>query len=71
MENELRIVSGGHWTTDGRWVVVGPWVEGGLDCILFDSDPGYRLEPDDTLMLLVGLQDCIDFVKEKEQEVIE
>lgn len=54
MTNELLIVSGGKWTADGRWVVIGPMIEGGPDTIVFDPSNGMN-----------GPDDCIQFTKDQ------
>lgn len=58
----MRIISGGKWTGDGRWVVVGPWTSAHLnetfpEVIVFD--PAFAGNP------WQGLQECIDWVKEQ------
>lgn len=50
---ELQVISGRPWTTDGRWVVIGPMY--GQTMIVFD--PGNN----DSWM---DIHDCLRFVKE-------
>jgi hypothetical protein len=47
-----RIVCGGKWTIDGRWVVVAPWH--GRERIVFDPGNG---DP------WIDLWDCLDYTK--------
>lgn len=56
----MRVVSGGKFTIDGRWVVVGKWY-GDFESIVFDPDNGPGWE-------LLDLRDCMDFVKEHEND---
>jgi hypothetical protein len=54
----MRIVCGGKWTTDGRWVVVGTWNAswGTLDdVILYDPNNGNPF---------CDIWDCREWIKE-------
>lgn len=53
----MRIVSGGRWTIDGRWVVVAH-VWGDFESIVFDPDNG---DP------WMDLHECIAFRREHEE----
>ena len=64
----MRIVCGGRWTQDGRWVVVGPMMEGGPEVIVFDPCNGMK-GPDDWTMAHVDLMDCFLFVRDVEAGV--
>lgn len=68
MDDQLRIVSGGRWTQDGRWVVVGVMVEGGPEVIVFDPCNGMK-DAADWTMALVDLHDCMHFVQDVEDGV--
>ena len=61
MSGDLRIVCGGHWTADGRWVVVGPMMEGSPEVILFDPSNGMA-GPEDSELALMDLQDCFAWI---------
>lgn len=53
MSTALRILSGGHWTVDGRWVVVGTMY--GREVIVFDPRTGDA--SDDVLACIRFAQD--------------
>lgn len=61
MFSNMRIVSGGPWTVDGRWVVVGPYVEDAdHDSVLFDPPiaiDGHAVHP---IMRIVM---CKEFIR--------
>lgn len=54
----MRIVSGGRFTIDGRWVVVAR-VYGSFESIVYDPDNGPGWE-------WLDLMDCLNFVKGEE-----
>lgn len=51
----MRIVSGGKWTADGRWVVLGHWLSQDYESIIFDPGNG---DP------WLDIQDCIQYTQE-------
>lgn len=68
MSDDLRIVCGGRWTVDGRWVVVGTMMEGGPEVILFDPANGME-GPDDTELAWIDLHDCFAWIRDVQQGV--
>jgi hypothetical protein len=48
----MRVVSGGKWTIDGRWVVISKWY--GVESIVFDPDNG---DP------FWDIADCHEFIR--------
>jgi hypothetical protein len=55
-DGDLRIISGGRWTLDGRWVVIGPMY--GTTMIVYDPGNG---DP------WTDIQDCLRFVRENDE----
>jgi hypothetical protein len=64
----MRTVSGGKWTADGRWVVVGDLVPG-VEVILFDPHNAMRYTGAvDIGMFIWDIQDCHDFIKANQED---
>lgn len=65
----MRITSGGRYTIDGRWVVVGSMFEDGPEVILFDPHNAdfYPTDPDPMIQLL-DIRDCQQWIKELDKQ---
>lgn len=66
MSDDLRIVCGGRWTQDGRWVVIGSMFQDSPEVILFDPGNGMK-GAEDVEMAWMDLQDCLAWVRSQEQ----